>query len=1851
MEFRLSRVAVGEGGHGRPPRLQPLMPRPSGAWLRFRRTAVPRSYALQVAYVGGCVAAGAYRGRLVLPRRQNHSAVVTVIITGVNNVPAANDDSATTDEANAATVDVLANDTDVDTTDTLSVDSIDTAATVGSVTLANGVVTYDPNGQFEHLAVGETAIDEFGYTASDGHGGTNSAVVTVTITGLNDAPSANDDSATTDEANAAIVDVLANDTDVDATDTLSVGSIDTAATVGSVTLVDGVVTYDPNGQFEHLAPGESTTDTFGYTASDGHGVMDSALVTVTITGAGAAPTANDDSATTDEAGAITVDVLANDTDVDASDTLSVDSIDTTVTVGSVTLADGVVTYDPNGQFEHLAVGETATDTFGYTVSDGHGGTDTASVTVTITGLNDAPDPVDDSIETDEDTLAARSVLANDTDPDTSDTLTLTGVDAAATIGSVHWHPDGSLAYDPNGQFDHLAVGDTTTDTFTYTVSDGHEAVTATAIVTIHGVNDSPYAADDVAATSDDTSTSGNLLANDSDPDTTDVLSVTSVDTSGTQGTVIWSEDGTFTYDPADAFVYLAVGESATDTFGYTASDGHGETDSALVTVTITGAGAAPTANDDSATTDEASSITVDVLANDTDLDASDTLSVDSIDTTDAVGLVTLVDGIVTYDPNGQFEYVAVGETATDTFGYTVSDGNGGADTASVTVTITGLNDALDAVDDSIETDAHTPAVQWVLANDTDPDTSDTLSVTDVDDTATIGSIYWDPDGFVSYDPNGQFEHLAAGETATDAFVYTASDAGGATDTGTVTVTITGLNDPSTINGTATGSIDEDATADVTGVLSVSDVDDGEAAFTAQSGVLGDYGTFSIDAAGNWTYTLDNNAVQDLNAEDEVGDSFSVNSVDGTASQAVVITIAGLNDAAAIGGTAAGSTDEDATSGVTGVLSVTDVDDGEAVFTAQSSVAGSYGTFSIDAAGNWNYTLDNNAVQDLNAGDEVVDSFNVSSVDGTANQAVVITISGLNDPSTISGTATGSTDEDATADVTGVLSVSDVDDGEAVFTAQSDMLGNYGTFSINAAGNWTYTLDNSAVQDLNAGDEVVDSFSVSSVDGTASQVVVITITGGNEMPEAVDDTIETDEDTLATTCVIRNDTDPDQSSELTLIGVDDSATIGLVYWSSDGGVVFDPNGQFEYLAVGEPARYSFTYTVSDDHGETDTATVRITITGVNDMPEAVDDRDAGFETDEDAVFTTGNVLANDSDPDASDTITPSGFDTTGTQGVVSDNGDGTFTYDPDGQFEYLAVGEIATDTFTYTISDGNGQSASAHVTIAITGVNDAPSAFVDGPTSGFEGEPVQLIGTAADADASDMLQYQWNVTKDGSPIASGTGSAFEFTPDDNGTYLAVLGVDDGNGGSATATHPVSVGNVAPTASLTGPTAGVRGERLTFHGSFSDPGTADTHDTAWEIFDSNGNQIAAATGPTWAGVFVEADTYAVNFTVTDDDGAADTRQQSVVVEPWMLTDCPTDPTQQVLLVGGTDGRDHITVKFKGGALDVKVDEKDMHVKETFKIHSPVCRIVMYGQAGDDKLTLSNKVTIDADLYGGDGRDKLYGGRGNDYLSGGAGNDTLFGDEGDDILIGGPGDDNIHGGAGDDVILDHEGDTMEPLYAAFSRWTNVDNCWDTTGDGLVTPMDVLSIVNYLNGFGTLSATGTPPESQQDAFFLDANGDYQVTPLDVLWIINYLNFAATGEGEGDLTQPSRAQAGVGEEIVSLSIAAEPSALTSPSSPIDPLPAGVRLIDVPWPTSTITETNSVDRFWSGVTGEIQDTAAVPQPSVPKRPGASRGQLLEETTDIDEEKETGILHEDLESAMDDIASDITQAWTAHKASR
>ena len=293
------------------------------------------------------------------------SAVVTITVNAASADPVALADSFVADSANVLTLNVLDNDTG----DSLTIVSVDTTSTMGDVQIASDQMTllYTPN-------LSQPGVDEFTYTIEDGNGETATATVRVDVSVPNEDPVAVLDTFTVDVADAQNFAVLSNDTTEDG-ETLTIVAVDTSSTVGTVMIAnDGQsVTYTADLNQPGL-------DTFTYTIDDGNGGMATATVEVTVVVPNEDPVATDDSFTTDTAGTLTFDVLANDT-TQPGETLTIVSVDTTGSTGTVTIsADGTsLSYAPN-------FATPGQDTFTYTIDDGNGGTDMATVTVTVSEL-------------------------------------------------------------------------------------------------------------------------------------------------------------------------------------------------------------------------------------------------------------------------------------------------------------------------------------------------------------------------------------------------------------------------------------------------------------------------------------------------------------------------------------------------------------------------------------------------------------------------------------------------------------------------------------------------------------------------------------------------------------------------------------------------------------------------------------------------------------------------------------------------------------------------------------------------------------------------------------------------------------------------------------------------------------------------------------------------------------------------------------------------------------------------------------------------------------------------------------------------------------------------------------------------------------------------------------------------------------------------------------------------------------------------------------------------------------------------------------------------------------------------
>jgi VCBS repeat-containing protein len=307
-------------------------------------------------------------------------------ITGLNDAPTANPDSISVGENDGAVlIDVLANDEDVDNGAVLTVTAASAPVGQGTASTDGTQVQFDPGGDFESLAVGDSMDVLVSYDISDQHGATSSSTVTVTVTGENDGPVANPDTAAGGENETLLIDAAANDTDVDNGAVLAVSAASAPAGQGSASASGGQVEFDPGSDFDHLAVGESEEVVVSYTVEDEHGASSSSTVTITVTGANDGPVANPDSRTTSENSAVVIDVLANDDDVDNQAVLAVIAASGPAGKGSVTIVENEVRFDPGTDFTHLASGESEQVVINYTIEDEFGAQAFSTVTVTVQG--------------------------------------------------------------------------------------------------------------------------------------------------------------------------------------------------------------------------------------------------------------------------------------------------------------------------------------------------------------------------------------------------------------------------------------------------------------------------------------------------------------------------------------------------------------------------------------------------------------------------------------------------------------------------------------------------------------------------------------------------------------------------------------------------------------------------------------------------------------------------------------------------------------------------------------------------------------------------------------------------------------------------------------------------------------------------------------------------------------------------------------------------------------------------------------------------------------------------------------------------------------------------------------------------------------------------------------------------------------------------------------------------------------------------------------------------------------------------------------------------------------------------
>ena len=686
-------------------------------------------------------------------------------------------------------IDVLANDSDADIGDVLTITQVDgkNIAVGGSVAVTNGTVTLNADGTltFTPSANYNGPVD-FTYTVTDGLTPVV-AKVHVDVTPVNDAPLATDDRATSLEDAPVVLNLLSNDSDPDG-DKLTITEIngqpvspgDTVTVPnGTVTLnADGTVTFNPD-------PGYNGPVEFDYTVADPTGATDTAHVTLDVGGVNDAPTAVADVGSTDEDTALVVSAAdgvikgaGTDTDPDG-DSLSVSAVSfgaTSGTVGqpldgawgSLTLnADGSYTYTPNAAAQALDDSESQVDVFTYTVTDPSGLTSTTTLTLTVTGRNDAPVAIDDSATTPEDTPVTINVLGNDSDPD-GEPLTITEIngqpvvpgtpitlfDAVGNpIGEVTLNPDGTLTFDPvpnyNGPVD-----------FTYTVSDGTATDVGNVHIVVDDLNDPPTARDETVAGVEDAPVSFDPRANDSDPDG-DPLTITEINgqpivpggsVTLPQGVLSMNPDGSLTFTPNPDFNGPVV-------FDYTVADGRGGTDVGTVTINVAPVDDASKLVADTNSVPEDTSATGNVLANDSDIDNNLTVSSFAVggktynagDTATIAGIGTITIGV-----NGDYSFVpdANWNGTVPQITYITNTGS----SSTLDITVTPVDDASVLAPDTKTVAEDSNATGNVLANDSDVDNVLTIATFTVDgqtytfgQTATLAGI-----GTITIAQNGDY---------------------------------------------------------------------------------------------------------------------------------------------------------------------------------------------------------------------------------------------------------------------------------------------------------------------------------------------------------------------------------------------------------------------------------------------------------------------------------------------------------------------------------------------------------------------------------------------------------------------------------------------------------------------------------------------------------------------------------------------------------------------------------------------------------------------------------------------------------------------------------------------------------------------------------------------------------------------------------------------------------------------------------------------------------------------------------------------------------------------------------------
>ncbi|EGR0400088.1 tandem-95 repeat protein, partial [Vibrio parahaemolyticus] len=904
-----------------------------------------------------------------------------------------------------------------------------------------------------------------------------------------------------------------------------------------VSIENGIATISPTADW-------NGSETLTFTATDPSGESISQTVNFTV-----APVADivADKATVVEDTPTIIKVLGNDTFEGDGKVVSLDTNNGPAN-GTVSInPDGSVTYTPNDNY----VGK---DTFTYIVTSG-GVSESTTVEVNVTPVNDAPVAKDDIATTQEDTAVTIDVLPNDTDVD-GDKLSIESVSVPKEQGTVEV-VDGKLVFTPAENFN----GDAE---ITYTVTDGALTDQATVKVTVNAVNDTPVVESNIA---------DQTLAEDFTPYTIDLNTAFS-DVDNVDGELTFSVSGNSNIQVAIVNGIATITPTAdwngSETLTFTATDPSGESVSQTVNFTVT-----PVADieADKTTVVEDTPTIIKVLGNDTFEGKDKVVSLDAENGPKNGTIIVNNDGTVTYTPDDNY----VGK---DTFTYVVTSG-GVSESTTVEVNVTPVNDAPVAKDDIATTQEDTAVTIDVLPNDSDVD-GDKLSIQSATVPEAQGKVEI-VDGKLVFTPAENFNGHAE-------ITYTVTD-GQLTDEAKVTVTVNPVNDAPTIKVDAVESITEDAvsTDTVVATLTVRDTDTSE-----------DQLTVSLENNSNGYFVLVGDEVKltqagvdavnndELNLKDLTISASVSDGVNPTANDSDSLIVNRVNDAPTIKVDAVESITEDAvsTDTVVATLTVRDTDTPEDQLTV-----------SLENNSNGYFVLVGNEVKLTQAGVDAVnnDELNLKDltisasvsdgVNPTANDSDSLIVNRVNDAPTVENAIA---DQELSED----FATYTIDLNDAFKDSDSAL-----NFSVSGNNNVLVSIENgiatiSPTADWNGSETL--TFTATDPSGeSVSQTVDFTVA---PVADIVADNATVVEDTPTIINVLGNDTFEGKDKVVSL-DAENGPKNGTVIVNNDGTVTYTPDDNY----VGKD---TFTYVVTSG-GVSESTTVTVNVTPVNDKPESED----------------------------------------------------------------------------------------------------------------------------------------------------------------------------------------------------------------------------------------------------------------------------------------------------------------------------------------------------------------------------------------------------------------------------------------------------------------------------------------------------------------------------------------------------------------------------------------------------------------------------------------------------------------------